>query len=126
MRRKLVSPPEPVDFVTTTYQVWLNNDQYDAARELVAQAGLSWPVWFDRAFKSFSSLEEEEITNFMASWSRSREGKRPLSMRIHASTLEQCREMAKKYKGSVQRVIAHAVFVQVLKESASELMSRNT
>lgn len=123
MRRELTVSPIVGSNEQTTYMVWIEAEFYDAVRDAVAKTGHSWPVWVGRAINSFCMLEEDERIRFMQAWQRSREGKKALSIRLFKSTLKRCKELAKQYDGSVQQVIAHALFVQMLKDSAAQIAS---
>lgn len=115
--RRVVSQPAaaPVTVATTTYQIWLTEEQSALANAAIEKAGVAWAEWVRLAIERLNREDDVELRGILGGLKRTnREGKESVSFRLYASTLEEVKRTAKKFDSSVQAVLSTAFFMQAL------------
>ncbi|MDZ5605273.1 hypothetical protein SJI00_21090 [Pseudomonas sp. RP23018S] len=114
--RRPVAPAVP----TTSYPVWLPNDQFDLIFEAQQQSGKEWPVWIAVAIASFMKEPHEEITSLLTTFVRDRKNKTRTNLRISKATLELIETVCKDHGvGTKQACLQHALFMYALRTHKS-------
>jgi len=114
--RRPVAPAVP----TTSYPVWLPNDQIDLIFEAQQQSSKEWPVWIAAAIASFLKEPSEEITSLLTTFVRDRKNKTRTNLRISQATLELIEAVCKDHGvGTKQACLQHALFMYALRTHKS-------
>lgn len=100
---------------TTTYQVWLTEEQSLLVDKAIAKSDDGWAEWVKKAIDRLKREEHDELKGLIGGIKRtSREGKVITSFRLYGSTLDEVRSLAKDFQSNVQTVLSTAFFMQAL------------
>lgn len=116
MARKLAPTAKKLAVPTTSYPLWLPNDQLETIKEVQAASKKLWPEWVADAIKRFKCEPEAEIEALLQTWVRDRKGKTRINIRITEATLEEIHELcANNVNASKQACLQHALYIHALR-----------
>jgi predicted DNA binding CopG/RHH family protein len=116
MARKPAPTSKKVAVPTTSYPLWLPNDQLEIIKEAQSASKKLWPEWVADAMQRFKCEPEEEIEVLLQTWLRDRKDKTRINIRITESTLEEIHELcAKNVNASKQACLQHALYIHALR-----------
>lgn len=100
---------------TTSYTLWLPNDQVEIIRNAQVASGKQWPDMVSAAIKRFKQEPKEEIESLLCTWVRSRDHKTRMNVRITDACLREISDLCEKSPaGSKQACLQHALFIYAL------------
>ncbi|MFA4834625.1 MAG: hypothetical protein WC749_00935 [Dehalococcoidia bacterium] len=108
------APRGPVQ--TTSYPLWLPNDQFKTIIEAQQKSEKQWPEWIAAALVHFKKEPTEEIEALLGAWVRERKNKQRINVRITKASLEDIETIcAAAHNGSKQACLQHALFIHALR-----------
>lgn len=115
--KRSIAPAVP----TTSYPVWLPNDQIELILEAQQQSGKDWPVWIAAAIAIFLKEPSEEISSLLTTFVRDRKNKTRTNLRISQATLDIIEAVCKAHGvGTKQACLQHALFMYALRTHKSD------
>lgn len=114
--KRSVAPPVP----STSYPVWLPNDQIELIFETQQQSGKEWPVWIAAALASFLKEPKEEIASLLTTFVRDRTNKTRTNLRISQATLDKIGIVCEDHGGTKQACLQHSLFMYALRSYKSD------
>lgn len=105
---------------TTSYPVWLPNDQIELIFKTQQQSGKEWPVWIAAAITSFLKEPAEEISSLLTTFVRDRKNKTRTNLRISQATLDVIEAVCSEHGGTKQACLQHALFMYALRSYKSD------
>jgi hypothetical protein len=100
---------------TTSYTLWLPNDQVEIIKSAQASSGKQWPDWVTAAIKRFKEEPQEEIESLLNTWVRNRENKTRMNVRITDACLREISALCvNSSAGSKQACLQHALYIYAL------------
>lgn len=101
---------------TTSYPLWLPNDQLPTITEAQKISGKQWPEWIAAALSHFKQEPPEEIEALLGAWVRGRKDKTRINVRITKTSLDDIELIcAVGHNGSKQACLQHALFIHALR-----------
>ena len=117
MSRRVVSalPQVEADSGSSTYQVWLTDEQNRLVTKALAMSKLGWADWVKQAIERLMRESEDELRGIVGGVKRStRTGKEQVSFRCYKSSINQAKDLASRFDSNVQTVFATAFYMQAL------------
>lgn len=114
------APSSKRSVVSTSYPVWLPNDQIDLIFQTQQQSGKEWPVWIAAAVARFLKEPNEEISSLLTTFVSDRTNKSRSNLRISQTTLDEIGNVCKTHGGTKQAFLQHALFMYALRTHKSD------
>lgn len=112
--KKVVAP-------TTSYPLWLPNDQVEVIQQAQVLSAKAWPDWIADAIEHFKREPEDEIENLLTTWVRGRKDKTKINVRITKDCLLEIDRLCENNKqASKQACLQHACFIHALRTFQSK------
>ncbi|WP_153785334.1 hypothetical protein [Pseudomonas sp. EMN2] len=112
--KKVVAP-------TTSYPLWLPNDQVEVIQQAQVLSSKAWPDWISDAIDHFKKEPEDEIENLITTWVRDRKDKKKINVRITKECLAEIDLLCANNKdASKQACLQHACFIHALRTFQSK------
>lgn len=116
MIRKPAPTAKRAPVPTTSYPLWLPNDQIKTIIDAQQTSEKQWPEWIAAALNYFKKEPPEEIEALLGAWVRGRNNKTRINVRITKSSLEDIETIcAVAHNGSKQACLQHALFIHALR-----------
>lgn len=120
METEMVRNPAPsarrASIPTTSYPLWLPNDQVEIIMAAQHNSGKLWPDWIAAALAHFKREPAEEIEALLGTWVRGRKEKTRTNVRITKESLDIIDAIcAASSNGSKQACLQHALFIHALR-----------
>jgi hypothetical protein len=116
MARKLAPTATRGPVPTTSYPLWLPNDQFNTIIEAQQKSEKQWPEWIAAALSHFKKEPPAEIEALLGAWVRERKNKQRINVRITKASLEDIETIcAAAHNGSKQACLQHALFIHALR-----------
>lgn len=120
----MVRKPVPIAKLTaaptTSYPLWLPNDQIEIIMLAQHNSGQLWSEWIAAAVTHFKQEPPEEIHALLGAWVRGRSDKTRTNVRITKDSLNDVEAIcASSHKGSKQACLQHALFIHALRTDST-------
>lgn len=116
MIRKPAPTAKRAPVPTTSYPLWLPNDQINTITEAQQKSGKQWAEWIATALAHFKKEPIEEIQALLGAWVRGRENKKRINVRITKDSLDDIEAICvAAHSGSKQACLQHALFIHALR-----------
>jgi hypothetical protein len=116
MVRKPAPTAKRATVPTTSYPLWLPNDQFETIIVAQQKSGKLWPEWIAAALAHFKQEPPEEIEALLGAWVRGRGDKTRTNVRITKASLDEIDAIcASTHNGSKQACLQHALFIHALR-----------
>lgn len=116
MIRKPAPTAKRAPVPTTSYPLWLPNDQIKTILDAQQKSEKQWPEWIAAALTHFKKEPAEEIEALLGAWVRGRNDKTRINVRITKASLEDIEIICTAaHNGSKQACLQHALFIHALR-----------
>lgn len=106
---------------STSYPLWLPNNQLLVVKKAQLDSKKLWPEWVAEAITRFKAEPEEEIEALLQAWVRGRKDKTRINIRITEATLSEIHELcANNVNASIQACLQHSLYIHALRHDCSK------